>query len=149
MAGSNKPLNCLLISQRLFLTPAVTGANFVALSKLSKPMTEAHAEQRHTPYASLRSPTDGDAAKPRGEAPTQNAAVEPDYLTAEADKLEGLKQALYAAFIAAPKSGIPTALIDLAATYTSALRLQLTLKGFSAVPTKSVKAPMFNTGRAK
>jgi hypothetical protein len=112
-------------------------------------MTEAHAEQRHTPYASLRSPTDGDAAKPRGEAPTQNAAVEPDYLTAEADKLEGLKQALYAAFIAAPKSGIPTALIDLAATYTSALRLQLTLKGFSAVPTKSVKAPMFNTGRAK
>jgi hypothetical protein len=112
-------------------------------------MTEAHAEQRHTPYASLRSATDSDAPKARGEAPTQNAAVEPDYLTAEADKLEGLKQALYAAFIAAPKSGIPTALIDLAATYTSALRLQLTLKGFSAVPTKSVKAPMFNAGRGK
>ena len=112
-------------------------------------MTEAHAEQRHTPYASLRSATDADVTKARGDTTAQTAAVEPDYLTAEADKLESFKQALYAAFLAAPKSGIPTALIDLAATYTSALRLQLTLRGFSAVPTKSVKAPMFNAGRGK
>ena len=70
-------------------------------------MTEAHAEHRNTPYASLRAASDADAAKARGDSPASAAAVEPDYLTAEADKLESFKQALYAAFIAAPKSGIP------------------------------------------
>ena len=112
-------------------------------------MTEAHAENRNTPYASLRAASDADAPKPRVDSPASAPAAEPDYLTAEADKLEGFKQALYAAFLAAPKSGIPTALVDLAATYTSALRLQMTLRGLSAVPTKSVKAPMFNVGRGK
>lgn len=114
-------------------------------------MTDTKAEHRqtHTPYATLRSTTDGEAVKARNDAPMQTGPAEPDYLTAEADKLEGFKQALYAAFIAAPKSGIPTALVDLAATYTSTLRLQLSLRGYSAVPTKSVKAPMFNAGRVK
>ena len=112
-------------------------------------MTEAHAEHRNTPYASLRAASDADAPKARVDSPASVAAVEPDYLTVEADKLEGFKQALYAAFLAAPKTGIPTALVDLAATYTSALRLQLTLRGLSAVPTKSVKALMLNVGRGK
>lgn len=111
-------------------------------------MTEAHAEHRNTPYASLRAASDADAAKARADS-LASAVAEPDYLTAEADKLEGFKQARYAAFLAAPKSGIPTALVDLAATYTSALRLQMTLRGLSAVPTKSVKAPMFNARRVK
>lgn len=112
-------------------------------------MTDTQAENRqtHTPYASLRSTTDGEATNARNDVPAQTAPAEPDYLTAEADKLEGFKQALYAAFIAAPKSGIPTALVDLAATYTSALRLQMTLRGLSALPTKSAKAPMFGAGR--
>ena len=67
----------------------------------------------------------------------------------EADKLENLKQALYAAFVAAPKAGIPTALVDLAATYTSALRLQMSLRGYSTMPARSAKAPMFATARTK
>lgn len=76
------------------------------------------------------------------------APAETDYLAAEADRLENLKQALFQAFVAAPKSGIPTALVDLAATYTSALRLQMTLKGYASVPKGSFKAPMFTPGRA-
>lgn len=51
--------------------------------------------------------------------------------------------------LTAPKAGIPTALVDLAATYTSALRLQLTLRGYSGVPTKPVKAAMFAAVRRK
>jgi hypothetical protein len=109
-------------------------------------MTEAQAEQRHTPYASLRAAPDADGEKSRGDA-TATAVTERDFLTAEADRLESFKQALFAAFMAAPKTGIPTALIDLAATYTSALRLQLTLKGYSAVPQRTAKAPMFTANR--
>ncbi len=107
-------------------------------------MTEtnsAHRQPSNTPYAALHGTADKDA-KSRGDAPIQ--PTEPDYLTVEADKLENLKQALYAAFVAAPKAGIPTALVDLAATYTSALRLQMTLKGYSGVQARSVKAPMFS-----
>ena len=55
------------------------------------------------------------------------AAVTDDF-AAENDPFENLKQAPFQAFVAAPKTGIPTALVDLAATYTSALRLQMTLK---------------------
>ena len=149
MARALQELRHHLIRYRLLLTLAVSGATFVALSKLSRTMTETHSEQRHTPYASLRAAAEPDAAKARSDAPANAAADEPNYLAAEADRLESFKQALYAAFLAAPKTGIPTALVDLAATYTSALRLQLTLRSFSAVPTKSVKAPMFNAGRGK
>jgi hypothetical protein len=106
-------------------------------------MPEANAEHRATPYASLRPATEADAGKARGDQPATGATA-PDYLAEEADRLESFKAALFAAFLAAPKSGIPTALVDLAATYTSALRLQLTLRGYSAVPTKAAKAPIFN-----
>lgn len=114
-------------------------------------MTETTAEQRssHTPYAALRAAPEGDPAKARTGATGLNPAAEPDYLAVEADKLESFKQALYAAFVAAPKAGIPTALVDLAATYTSALRLQLTLKGYSGVPTRAVKAPISVVTRAR
>ena len=114
-------------------------------------MTDTHAERRqtNTPYASLHTPPNGDALKGRGDAPAQPAPLEPDHLAAEADRLENLKQALYAAFLAAPKAGIPTALVDLAATYTSALRLQLTLKGYSSMSKRAAKAPMFTAPRTK
>ena len=116
-------------------------------------MSQNTAEQRHhAPYAALKPPAEGDAAKaqrdpasPAGAGSTPPA--ETDYLAAEADRLENLKQALFQAFVAAPKTGIPTALVDLAATYTSALRLQMTLKGYASVPKGSFKAPMFATSR--
>lgn len=113
-------------------------------------MTDSHAQSRpqSTPYAALRTDPIDDAAKGRADAPAQRPA-ELDYLAAEADRLEHLKQALYTAFSAAPKSGIPTALVDLAATYTSALRLQLSLKGYAAVPQRGARAPMFGPARTK
>ncbi len=100
----------------------------------------AHRQSSSTPYAALHAPADKAAQQPP-DAPVQ--AVEPDYLASEADKLEEIKQALYAAFLAAPKAGIPTALVDLAATYTSALRLQMSLRGIRGVQARSAKAPMF------
>ena len=115
-------------------------------------MAETSTEQRqstNTPYAALHAAPEKDAARARGDAPVQGAPAEPDYLMAEADKLESLKQALYAAFVAAPKAGIPTALVDLAATYTSALRLQMSLRGFSTMPARATKAPMFAARRNK
>lgn len=107
-------------------------------------MTDAHAEPRHnqTPYAALHTAPDSAASRAGHPAPGNAPAADPNYLAAEADKLESFKQALYAAFIAAPISGIPTALVDLAATYTSALRLQLSLRGYSAVPKQAVRAPI-------
>ncbi|WP_287389526.1 hypothetical protein [Ralstonia sp.] len=116
-------------------------------------MSQNTAEQRHhAPYAALKPPADGDAAKAQREPASPAGlsaapAAETDYLAAEADRLENLKQALFQAFVAAPKTGIPTALVDLAATYTSALRLQMTLKGYASVPKGSFKSPMFATGR--
>jgi hypothetical protein len=99
-----------------------------SLIEMSGTMPEAQAEQRVTPYASLRPATDADATKARGDAPA-NAPPAPDYLGEEADRLECFKQALFDAFLAAPKNGVPTALVDLAATYTSALRLQVDAEG--------------------
>ena len=115
-------------------------------------MAETNTEQRqspNTPYAALHAAPDKDAARARGDAPAQSAPAEPDYLAVEADRLESLKQALYAAFVAAPKAGIPTALVDLAATYTSALRLQMALRGYSTMPVRSAKAPIFAARQAK
>ena len=118
-------------------------------------MSHSTAEQRqHAPYAALKPADDGEPPKAsRDPAASQAAAgpapAEPDYLAAEADKLENLKQALYSAFVAAPKTGIPTALVDLAATYTSVLRLQMTLRGYASVPKASFKAQMFGAGREK
>lgn len=140
---------------RLFLTLAVGAGSFVALPKPLKAMSHNTAEQRHhAPYAALKPPADGDAEKVRRDptslaGPSTSPVAETDYLAAEADRLENLKQALFQAFVAAPKSGIPTALVDLAATYTSALRLQMTLKGYASVPKGSFKSPMFAAGKIK
>jgi hypothetical protein len=108
-------------------------------------MPEANAEHRHTPYSSLRSIAEPEVGKARGAAVASSLPAEHDYLTIEADRLECFKQALFAAFLAAPKSGIPTALVDLAATYTSALRLQMSLKGYGAVKACVAKFPSFAT----
>ena len=107
-----------------------------------------HLQPPNTPYAALHGNAVKDA-RPRGDAMSPPGAAEPDYLAIEADKLETLKQALYAAFMAAPKAGIPTALVDLAAAYTSALRLQMSLRAYSTMPARSAKAPMFAARQAK
>ena len=146
-------MSAALIRLRLFLTLTGGAASFVALPKPLIAMSQNTAEQRHhAPYAALKPPADCDAEKVRREPASPAGlsaapATETDYLAAEADRLENLKQALFQAFVAAPKTGIPTALVDLAATYTSALRLQMTLKGYASVRKGSFKAPMFAAGR--
>ena len=140
-----------MIRLRSILTLVTAGATFVALSKLSDRMPEPSAEHRQlgsTPYAALAAP-DKVAANAQSRTPAPHARVDPDYLASEADRLEELKQALFTAFVAAPKAGIPTGLVDLAAAYTSALRLQMALRGYSAMPARSAKAPMFATPRSK
>lgn len=103
-------------------------------------MSVQSADPRHPApsYASLRPAADGLAAKAASALP---AAIDTAYLTDETRKLESLKEALFEAFLAAPSAGIPTALVDLAATYTSALRLQLTLMGYTASPRRSYRSP--------
>lgn len=103
----------------------------------------------HTPYSALHSVPAGDGVKVRGAATAQSSPPEPDYLTIEADRLEHVKQSLYAALLAAPSAGIPTALVDLAATYTSALRLQMTLKGYTSVTQRSLRAPAFGAPKTR
>lgn len=69
--------------------------------------------------------------EPPSRRPAPYAALEPDPqpaadYAAEAGRLEALKRALWDAFQSAP-AAIPVPLIDLAATYASTLRLQLSL----------------------
>lgn len=96
-----------------------------------------NAEPRSAPssasYASLRagdeSPASGAAAKSLDDAA----------LVTETERLEHLKQALWAAFLAAPANGIPMSLVELASTYASTLRLQMTLLGLRSIPKRAVK----------
>lgn len=99
-------------------------------------------------YASLRTPAEAAQQRPNG-AGGAGQPVDTANLAEEARKLESLKEALFEAFLAAPSSGIPTALVDLAATYTSALRLQLTLMGYTASPNRSYRSLSPQLGRAK
>lgn len=96
-----------------------------------------NAEPRSAPssasYAALRACDDasgsGGPAKPLDEAA----------LATEAERLEHLKQALWAAFLAAPANGIPMSLVELASTYASTLRLQMSLLGLRSIPKRAVK----------
>lgn len=112
-------------------------------------MSVQTADQRQPlpSYASLRSAGDPASQKPAAQATP--VAIDTTYLADETRKLESLKEALFEAFLAAPASGIPTALVDLAATYTSALRLQLTLMGYTASPHRSYRSPSPQVSRAK
>jgi hypothetical protein len=90
-----------------------------------------------TPYAALRE-TDSVAAK---GSPAAAAGAVAHHFQAEIDKLEGLRAALWSAFEAGPEAGLPNTLIDLTMAYTSALRLQLTLKASAVRAPRPKPAP--------
>ncbi len=69
--------------------------------------------------------------------PSSEARPEAGPLAGETEKLESLKSALFVAFEQAPRTGIPTGLVDLVSAYTNALRLQLTLMGYRALPQRT------------
>ena len=84
------------------------------------------------PYATLRPP---DVAAEDKSAPPANQPLNETALNSfaqETEKLQALRQALWAAFEAGPDGGVPTTLIDLTIAYTNALRLQLNLKSLSS-----------------
>lgn len=85
-----------------------------------------------TPYAALEPgaepPPQVLKAAPRAPPP-----VDP-FLKAEAEKLAQMRDALWAAFRAAPEAGLPADLIDLTIAYTGALKLELSLLGLYRLP---------------
>src|SRR5689334_21923740 len=96
-------------------------------------MSQTNADSSST-YAPLRSPPE--------------ARPDAGYLASETEKLENLKHALFTAFQDAPRAGIPTGLVDLVSAYTNALRLQLNLMGYRAMPQRS-RATASTAGRAR
>ena len=82
-------------------------------------------------YASLRSPL---AANTQDAQRSSNdpAAVPSPGFTAEREKLQMMRDALWDAFEAGPDAGLPTILIELTNSYTNSLRLQLNLKSLDA-----------------
>jgi hypothetical protein len=89
-----------------------------------------HKPHDATPYASLRQPDAGTAAK-QASASDQRSHEAANDFAAEAEKLKQLREALWAAFEAGPAAGLPNTLIDLTMAYTNALRLQLNLTSVS------------------
>lgn len=93
-----------------------------------------------SPYAALSASQTAPASVPvPAQGPDtlvsmlQKSATPPS-LVEEAIKLEALKNALWAAFKAAPETAIPAWLIDFATAYTNTLRLQMHMGGPPAKP---------------
>jgi hypothetical protein len=72
-----------------------------------------------------------------GHLPRRQTAAQAEYYAAEASKIETLKNALFAALETSPAGAIPTQLIDLAHTYSSLLKIQLTIMPDPAPPSAS------------
>lgn len=128
---------------KVALTGIVAGVKEYALC-LSFPMSTSSAEHRQSapPYAPLRAMGEA-AGATTGAGASGNGSAKPAAETAswkqEADKLDVLLQALWGGFIEADANGLPTALADYVSAYTGAMRLRLTLMGYSAVPGRGLK----------
>ena len=107
-------------------------------------MSSHSAEPRQTspPYAPLRTVAEA-AAATTGAAPASaggtKPSADPGYWRHEAEKLDVLLQTLWTGFLEADANGLPTALADYVSAYTGAMRLKLTLMGYSAVPNRGLK----------
>ena len=115
-------------------------------------MTGQSSEPRpQTAYASLRAASDASAAAPAPAGASASTAPKPDlnYWRQEADKLDVLLQTLWAGFLEADANGLPTALADYVSAYTGAMRLKLTLMGYSAVPNRAFKAASAVNGKGR
>lgn len=76
-------------------------------------------------------------------------AADPGYWRQEAEKLDVLLQTLWAGFLEAEANGLPTALADYVSAYTGAMRLKLTLMGYSIAPGRGFKAPTTASAKVK
>ncbi|MEQ1694811.1 MAG: hypothetical protein ABL901_03125 [Hyphomicrobiaceae bacterium] len=85
-----------------------------------------------TPYAALQTREIAESQAPPVKAqPVAPMIAGSDGFADEAEKLEQLRAALWAAFQAGPEGGLPATLIDLTMAYTTALRLELSLLGLA------------------
>lgn len=92
-------------------------------------------------YAALRAGAEGQSHAGSANGTAAGPSVEEQYWRKEADKLDALLQTLWIGFQEAPSNGLPTALADYVAAYTGAMRLKLTLMGYVAAPSRSVRGP--------
>lgn len=111
-------------------------------------MTSPSSEPRQNapPYASLRAM--GEAATGTTASGAGKPAPDPGYWRQEADKVDVLLQTLWTGFLEAEGNGLPTALADYVTAYTGAMRLKLTLMGYSAVPQRSFKTQLATRSKA-
>ena len=126
------------------MTRLDAGVKECVLSFASR-MSSQSSEPRHTPppYASLRAVAEAAAATTASSGPPNGAAKppsDPSYWRQEADKLDVLLQTLWGGFLDAGTNGLPTALADYVSAYTGAMRLKLTLLGYSTSPNRTFKA---------
>lgn len=140
------PIVQSLPEPRLTLTPVVAGVKESGFSRLAFRMSGQSPEQRPPaqPYAALRTMSDAAA---NGAATT--TASDPQYWRSEADKLDALLQTMWSGFLGADTNGLPTALADYVAAYTSAMRLKLTLMSYTVVPGRGVKAATAMNGKGR
>jgi hypothetical protein len=89
------------------------------------------------------------ATTPNGAGTPSASKPETQYWRQEADKLDVLLQTMWTGFMEADANGLPTALADYVSAYTSAMRLRLTLMGYTAVPARSVKVAAGLNGKAR
>lgn len=82
-------------------------------------------------------------------ATAPNSGPDAAYWRQEAEKLDVLLQTLWSGFLDAGTNGLPTALADYVTAYTGAMRLRLTLMGYTAVPHRALKALGQNGARLK
>jgi len=115
-------------------------------------MTGQSPEPRsQTAYASLRAASDAATASqpaPGAAAPTAPKS-ESSYWRQEADKIDVLLETMWAGFLVADANGLPTALVDYVSAYTGAMRLKLTLMGYTAVPARGAKIAATMNGKAR
>lgn len=120
---------------------------------LTCPMSSSTSEPRQTspPYAALRSTgeTITAAPPPASTAVPKGPAADTSYWRQEADKVDVLLQTLWSGFLEADANGLPTALVDYVSAYTGAMRLKLTLMGYSAVPNRAFKAAAAVNGKGR
>jgi hypothetical protein len=115
-------------------------------------MTGQSSEPRsEAAQASLRAAS-GAATASRSSATAAVPAApksESSYWRQEAEKIDVLLQTMWAGFLAADANGLPTALVDCVSAYTNAMRLKLTLMGYSAVPARGAKIAAAMNGKAR
>lgn len=102
------------------------------LPRMSVPPSHIRKPYDPTSYAALQSREVTESQAPPVKAPPVPPLIAgTDGFADEAEKLEQLRAALWAAFQAGPEGGLPATLIDLTMAYTNALRLELSLLGLA------------------